>query len=208
MIKKFALAAALAFAATSAGAVTVTFEELPGDTALPSPLISGGLVFSNPGDPDAPGQDAFFIIADGSNGTTTLAPNFFGSTTTISAVGGAAFTLTSFDFSDAFDFADDPVVVTLNFMGGGNQTLTFTADDEFGMQTANVGISGILSFNLTTSGSAFGEDTVQLDNIVYSLDATGPAVPEPASWAMMIGGFGLVGGAMRRAKVSNVAYAA
>jgi hypothetical protein len=23
-------------------------------------------------------------------------------------------------------------------------------------------------------------------------------VPEPASWAMMIGGFGLIGGAMRR----------
>lgn len=25
-----------------------------------------------------------------------------------------------------------------------------------------------------------------------------PAVPEPASWAMMVGGFGLIGGAMRR----------
>jgi PEP-CTERM motif len=31
-------------------------------------------------------------------------------------------------------------------------------------------------------------------------------VPEPASWAMMIAGFGLVGGAMRRRKVS-VTYA-
>lgn len=35
------------------------------------------------------------------------------------------------------------------------------------------------------------------------------AVPEPASWAMMIGGFGLVGGAMRRRRVvaARVAYA-
>lgn len=32
-------------------------------------------------------------------------------------------------------------------------------------------------------------------------------VPEPATWAMMIGGFGLVGGAMRRRKV-QVSYAA
>jgi hypothetical protein len=29
-------------------------------------------------------------------------------------------------------------------------------------------------------------------------DASSGAVPEPASWAMMVGGFGLVGGAMRR----------
>ncbi len=35
------------------------------------------------------------------------------------------------------------------------------------------------------------------------------AVPEPASWAMMIGGFGLVGGAMRRRRkmTTNVSYA-
>lgn len=31
-----------------------------------------------------------------------------------------------------------------------------------------------------------------------------PSVPEPASWAMMIGGFGLVGGAMRRRRKANV----
>nr|WP_084192404.1 PEPxxWA-CTERM sorting domain-containing protein [Parasphingorhabdus marina] len=32
------------------------------------------------------------------------------------------------------------------------------------------------------------------------LEIVSPAVPEPATWAMMIGGFGLVGGAMRRRK--------
>jgi hypothetical protein len=34
------------------------------------------------------------------------------------------------------------------------------------------------------------------------------SVPEPANWALMIAGFGLVGGAMRRARVSKVTYAA
>jgi hypothetical protein len=35
-----------------------------------------------------------------------------------------------------------------------------------------------------------------------------PAVPEPASWALMIGGFGLVGGTMRRRSVkTKVAFA-
>ncbi len=38
---------------------------------------------------------------------------------------------------------------------------------------------------------------------------TATAVPEPASWAMLIGGFGLVGGAMRRRRkmTTNVSYA-
>ncbi|SNS40706.1 PEP-CTERM protein-sorting domain-containing protein [Sphingomonas laterariae] len=35
-----------------------------------------------------------------------------------------------------------------------------------------------------------------------------PAVPEPATWAMMIAGFGLVGGAMRRRPRVNVSFAA
>ncbi|WP_380873880.1 hypothetical protein ACFB49_44390 [Sphingomonas sp. DBB INV C78] len=37
-------------------------------------------------------------------------------------------------------------------------------------------------------------------------DGTAAPVPEPATWAMMIGGFGLVGGAMRRQRV-RVAFA-
>jgi hypothetical protein len=31
------------------------------------------------------------------------------------------------------------------------------------------------------------------------------AVPEPASWAMMLGGFGLIGGALRRRSIARVA---
>jgi len=31
---------------------------------------------------------------------------------------------------------------------------------------------------------------------------TSPGVPEPASWAMMVGGFGLIGGAMRRRRIT------
>ena len=43
----------------------------------------------------------------------------------------------------------------------------------------------------------------QFRNYAFRLDG---AVPEPASWALMLGGFGLVGGAMRRRKTS-VAFA-
>ncbi len=34
----------------------------------------------------------------------------------------------------------------------------------------------------------------------FSLNPVTGAVPEPATWAMMIGGFGMVGGAMRRTR--------
>jgi hypothetical protein len=41
-----------------------------------------------------------------------------------------------------------------------------------------------------------------LNNVSASYVDVG-AVPEPATWAMMIGGFGMVGGAMRRRRVST-----
>ncbi|HWI86309.1 MAG TPA: PEPxxWA-CTERM sorting domain-containing protein [Sphingomonas sp.] len=33
------------------------------------------------------------------------------------------------------------------------------------------------------------------------------AVPEPATWAMMIGGMGLVGSAMRRHRAAKISFA-
>lgn len=46
------------------------------------------------------------------------------------------------------------------------------------------------------SGNDFGLDDISV-----------VAVPEPAAWGMMIGGFGLAGMAMRRRRVSKVTYA-
>lgn len=40
----------------------------------------------------------------------------------------------------------------------------------------------------------------------YRFDVTG-AVPEPASWMMMVGGFGVIGGALRRRKIARVTFA-
>jgi hypothetical protein len=39
------------------------------------------------------------------------------------------------------------------------------------------------------------------DTSAQGLKVTGGAVPEPASWAMMLAGFGLIGGALRRKSV-------
>lgn len=56
------------------------------------------------------------------------------------------------------------------------------------------------SVNLNVTG--FGQSPQSLT--VYA--KIGSGVPEPASWALMLGGFGLVGGAMRRHK-TKVAFA-
>ncbi len=50
------------------------------------------------------------------------------------------------------------------------------------------------------AGLDFGQGTV------VSLDLTGGAVPEPASWAMMLGGFGMVGGAMRSRRKAALSF--
>ena len=68
------------------------------------------------------------------------------------------------------------------------------------------------SFRATNAGSlrlAFG--TTSRDNIGPLLDNVSlsiGAVPEPATWAMMIMGFGLIGGAMRSRKSVKVRFAA
>jgi hypothetical protein len=60
------------------------------------------------------------------------------------------------------------------------------------------------SFNYTVAGGAsYGPD--RLGRV--TLGAEAGAVPEPATWAMMISGFGMVGGAMRRRAKTSVSYA-
>jgi hypothetical protein len=66
----------------------------------------------------------------------------------------------------------------------------------------NVGQSGVLTLRwsdfdarLLTGGQA-ADDALGIDDFVFT--PTLAAVPEPATWAMMICGFGLIGGAMRR----------
>lgn len=57
------------------------------------------------------------------------------------------------------------------------------------------------TFALTQFNGA-GQYTLTVTN----LDAPAPAVPEPATWAMMIGGFGLVGAASRRRARTSISF--
>jgi len=66
------------------------------------------------------------------------------------------------------------------------------------------------------AGSGFGTFTGYVDNVAVAtslgadrinFEATAAAVPEPATWALMLGGFGLVGGSLRRRAKATVRFA-
>ena len=99
-----------------------------------------------------------------------------------------------------------------SFDPGDALTNLIALDDDSGPD-----FNSLLSFSLTagTTYLAVATGFAPEDFGVYDLTIDGPGgitvgdsggVPEPASWAMMIGGMGLAGGALRRRKVS-VAFA-
>lgn len=113
--------------------------------------------------------------------------------------------------------------VSQSFSGGaGTGVLSSLGGSGFlaGTSTFNRNIASNMPFGTSSfsfvagnSGSirlAFGSSSRDnvgplLDNV--SLDITSGAVPEPATWAMMILGFGLIGAAMRRRQTVRVSFA-
>ncbi|MFS0735954.1 DUF4394 domain-containing protein [Sphingomonas sp. 1P06PA] len=76
--------------------------------------------------------------------------------------------------------------------------VNFGARDSFDIDGAGIGYAqdgaNFYTVNLATGALSLAGTT---DRVLYGISAA-TAVPEPAAWALMIGGFGLVGGTMRR----------
>ena len=97
--------------------------------------------------------------------------------------------------------------IWLDFIPLGSGTVTFQAFDAFGAligttSTVDNGVTQSLSFSLAgiRSVSFFSDNaTVGFDDFEFGelTPIRGGAVPEPATWAMMIAGFGLVGATLR-----------
>ena len=101
-------------------------------------------------------------------------------------------------------FDDDPNIVNLvftytgpDFRNAGGPFAPFDFDG-LGARSRFGGTAADAFFTLTTKNNPDGLPGGS-NTAVYTLGSvTVPAVPEPATWAMMLGGFGLLGATMRR----------
>ena len=130
--------------------------------------------------------DTFNFHDDGDNG-----PNSY---LTLTRVGGGLFSLNSFDYSFTAYFGSSDATATIT--AGTNTPLLLT-----GTGTSTSGFSNVSSVTFSNPGVY---NYIQLDNV--NVTAGAGAVPEPATWAMMLVGFGGVGYAMRSRRKVAVSF--
>ncbi len=186
MTMSLRLAAALLAAASpmAANAALVEFTgQFSNDTPTPMPDASCAagqvLVHFNPGNSTAAG--------------TSNLGNFGPSQTHCIAPGQPYSGVFSFLFEDGASFSGTT-------SGSMTPTATMGVVNSFATYTVTSGTGRFLGISGTLTGVGLLDRRPARP--LNSLDLTGeldiPAVPEPASWLMMLGGLGLAGGAMRR----------
>jgi PEP-CTERM motif len=104
-------------------------------------------------------------------------------------LGGGAQTI----FANAFNTDGNQLIGSLSATQSANNNLGATFS-RYTFEFVALGSGTLLSFNVDPF----------TDGVDGILDNVSAAVPEPATWAMMIAGFGLAGAALRRRRVSVV----
>ena len=213
MIKKTLLAVgALLLASTAANAavITLTFEGVGDFNAVGNFYAGQGIVFSGATlalvDSDAggsgnfanePTNDTIMFFTNGNNAILNVAAGFdtgFSFFYTSSTAAG----VTVWDNIDG----TGNLLATLDLQAQHDQNCVGDPNGSFCNWTA-VGVlfgGSAKSINFAGTAGATG-----FDNITFG--SANPGIPEPATWALLIGGFGMVGTAMRRrgARRSTVA---
>lgn len=114
--------------------------------------------------------------------------------TTVTAIDGGAFDLVSLDVSNDFNYGQVFDLVFTFTDAFGTSEVTVYTDGVDGLETLVFNKTSLLSFSYMSTTK-----NMQIDNVVVNASTpVMPGVPEPATWAMLIAGFGLVGAAMRR----------
>jgi hypothetical protein len=126
---------------------------------------------------------------------------------------GGSYT-TSFGISSMFSFLlgslDTFNSLTLRYADGSSQLyqggqITKGLSFNSGSQITG-GLTGVVTYRVS-SGPLLTGATFASTGSGFEFDNLAAAVPEPATWGMMILGFGLVGGAMRRRPKTTVRFA-
>lgn len=95
---------------------------------------------------------------------------------------------------------------TSTALQGAGVTQGKTANYDF---SALLGAGDSLFYVVADNGNYYNDSTGLRGTITYGLADTSTlaAVPEPASWALMLGGFGMIGGALRSRRKANMRFA-
>jgi hypothetical protein len=187
----------LALAPAAAQATLVNF-----DTATTTDPFTG--VYSQNGFDLTYESGALDIYAGGVVSNSIRTHNFFtsgGSTGAfnLTRTGGGLFSIQGFDAFTTFNGADNLVYVVSGYLQGQQiYGATFNVTSTFGDPQTPITTSPFVNIfdrvNISVTQSA---TSGYVDDINVTSLTAGP-VPEPAAWAMMIVGYGLVGVSMRR----------
>jgi len=207
-----AVAIGLALAGTASASV-VTFDSFRSATTIPafgSHYAEAGLsfdVFSIGGALEEIGSFGYSGVSAPYDADPTGAAIFVNASNakiTLSKTGGGTFDFDSIDLTDAYNGQANPPRQSYSLAytyvdGGGSHSGAFALDNLQGLQTFTLNLAGVQSFTMFTGDTnANLGPGVQLDNVRFDTPANTGGVPEPASWALMIVGFGCAGTAMRR----------
>jgi hypothetical protein len=199
------------FAAATTGVTNTDFEGQAAGTSTwilqNGPWTTGGITISQ-ASPGSPFQNAFrsdpgftSYYYDWGTGDVVNTP-YAGTLTVTFAAPVTAFSVDLGVFYDDNNFNTPPGAPSTLY---GMPITLGTAQGNF---TVNTATTQVLTFFGITSNTAFTSFTISgispiagvsmvLDNVRYGT-ANVTAVPEPMSWALMLGGFGLAGAGLRR----------
>lgn len=203
-MKNFIAAAALSLSAmvapiSSASAATINFDDGTDGTSVGAFYAGQGVTFSNAefttnfglaGSSGALGIRAPGTFAFGPGNAIVGTFSALASSVSIRGidVGAAGMLLQAFD-------ASSTLIGSVSFFGPGFGVGTF--------QDLMFSAAGIKSFSLSQVSPCCG-DGMLFENLEFT---TAAGVPEAATWAMMLAGFGMIGFAMRRRQNVTVSFA-
>jgi hypothetical protein len=136
------------------------------------------------------------VAADFANGFATIKPSGDDLLTTLTFTPTDPTAFNDFTFRGQDLVANQDFTVTVADNNGGTQTFTFNG----GNANADFGRLGIISLDGETIQSVTVSNPGGFKEFKQPAFSTGGAVPEPATWAMMLVGVGLAGAQMRRSR--------
>lgn len=207
MLKKFALALALSCAATSAQAATFVFTGGSYGAQAGQTIVSD---FNGATDALVSGSNFQFLTGSSGNGAQ---PDPGDGTRYLSILGGGE-ALISLGNASSFGLdvgsLDSYNTLFVQFADGSEQQITgnmiFNGDANGNQHSAGsngrILVTADAGQTITGLRLTSGSNSFEVDNLAVT------AVPEPATWALMLVGFGLVGAGLRSRRTHSAPQAA